>query len=158
MKSQWITKVLERSPGDHEWLYKNSWQCIPQLLRYFSLNQSGHLTIRQTGIALHIATLLAWLKTVHQTHQCYNEVLWVNSSVLSLWYVIIWWWSCIKIKISCQCPCPLVTEDLFRLLATGREDFVWHSRQYVWVCVWTGEYGSNVKCFDWSIILERRGI
>lgn len=40
-KIQEITSYYDSFSGDHECLYRRSWQFIKYLMRYFSLDQSG---------------------------------------------------------------------------------------------------------------------
>ncbi len=50
---------------EHECLKQSSWQYIQQMLRYFSLDQSGE----QTEMTTHKAMLLVRLKTIKKMFQ-----------------------------------------------------------------------------------------
>ncbi len=62
LSKSWEISQFWISSGDHKCLYKISQQYIQQLLRYFSLDQSGGLTNSPIDIAIPRTMQLAWLK------------------------------------------------------------------------------------------------
>ncbi len=66
-KSEDHQSSYSSSWGEHERLNHISWLSIQQLLRFFSLDQSGRLTDQLTNIAIPRATLPAWLKLHKET-------------------------------------------------------------------------------------------